>query len=109
MTFPTNIPAVTVWEQTTVNRAASYVRHEFGASYWEDNRGQTTGREEDNSIFLAIPPGAIADGYVPKREDKVLPGSIAEETPPRTALTVMRVKDLRYGSSMMQHIEVTIK
>lgn len=108
MTFPTNIPAVTVWEKTLVNRAPAYVRHETGAAYWQDNRGQTNERQPDDSIFLAIHADQIG-GYVPKTDDRVLPGSIADETPPKNAYTVANVKDLRYGSRMMQHIEVTVK
>lgn len=107
MTFPTNIPAVTVWEKDISGRAPTYIRHEYGASYWEDNQGQTNGRTEDNGIFLAIPIGSMTDGYLPKKDDKLLAGSSVQSAPPQGALTVMRVKDFRYGSQMMRHIEVT--
>lgn len=109
MTFPTNIPSVTIWEKTVVNRAPTYIRHETGAAYWQDNRGQTDGRDENDSIFLAIHAEALTDGYVPKTDDRVLSGSIAGDTPPRNAYTVGNVRDLRFGSRMMQHIEVTLK
>ncbi len=109
MTFPTNIPAVTIWEKTVVNRAAAYIRHETGAAYWQDNRGQTQGHDEDDSIFLAIHASAVTDGYIPKVNDRVLPGSVPDEQPPQTAYTVGNVKDLRFGSAMMQHIEVILK
>jgi hypothetical protein len=109
MTFPTNIPSVTIWEKTVVDRAAAYIRHETGAAYWQDNRGQTQGREEDDSIFLAIHADAITDGYIPKADDRILSGSVTGDVPPRNAYTVGNVKDLRFGSYMMQHIEVILK
>lgn len=105
----TNIPAATVWEKDISGRAPTYIRHEYGASYWEDNRGQTDGRSEDNAVFLAIPAGSMTDGYLPKKDDKILADSNVQSAPPQGALTVMRVKDFRYGSAQMQHIEVTLK
>lgn len=107
----TNKPACTIWEKTTVNRAPAYVRHETGAVYWQDCRGQTVGsdpRSPDDNIFLAIPVGSITN-YVPKKDDRIMPDSVADSSPPKEALTVMQVKDFRYGSAMMQHIEVTLK
>lgn len=112
MTFPTNIPAVTVWEKTLVNRAPAYIRHELGACYWEDNRRQSVQaddvRKPDDSIFLAVPVGSITD-YVPKKDDRVMPGNISDAAPPSAALTVMQVKNFLYASAMMQHLEVTAK
>lgn len=108
MTFPTNLPAVTVWEKTLVNRAPAYVRHELGDAYWEDVRGQSNGRTEDNGIFLALPAASVTE-YVPKTDDRILPGSIADEKPPGDALTVMQVKDFRYLLPMMAHLEATLK
>ena len=51
MQFPTNIPSVTIWEKTVVDRAAAYIRHETGAAYWQDNRGQTQGAVGNFTMF----------------------------------------------------------
>ena len=106
----TNQPACTVWEKITVNHAPAFVRHELGACYWQDCRGQTVSggdaRTPADSVFLAIPAGSIGD-YIPKKDDKVLPGSVLDAKPPHEALTVMQVKNFLYASAMMQHIEVT--
>lgn len=108
MQFPTNIPSVTIWEKTVIDRAPAYIRHELGAAYWEDTRGQSEhGREPDDHVFLAIHADNVT--YLPKKEDRVLMGSVESDTPPGDALTVMQVKDFRYGSTMMQHIEVTLR
>ena len=108
----TNKPACTIWEKTTVNHTPAYVRHETGAVYWQDCRGQTASagdaRSQSDSIFLAIPGGSVRD-YAPKPDDRILPGAVADAAPPKDALTVMQVKDFRYGSAHMQHIEVTLE
>lgn len=106
----TNKPACTIWEKTVVNHAPAYIRHELGACYWQDTRGQSVqsgdARSPADSVFLAIPADSVGD-YIPKKDDRVLPGSVPDASPPKTALTVMQVKDFRYGSAMMQHLEVT--
>ena len=109
MIFPTNISALTVWEKTVIDRAPAYVRHEFGASYWEDVRGQaviaTDARSPDDLCFIAIPVGSIGD-YLPKKDDKIIAGTVTDEQPPKNALTVTKVKNYLYFSAMMQHLEV---
>ena len=104
----TNKPACTIWEKTTVNRAPAYVRHVTGAVYWQDCRAQSEARTTENNVFIAIPAGSVS-GYMPKLDDRILPGNVDENSPPKDALTVMQVKDFLYGSPMMQHIEVTAK
>lgn len=112
MTFPTNIDGLTVWEKTIVDRAPAYVRHTFGASYWEDTRGQTNtavdARSPADTCFIAIPVSSISD-YIPKKDDKIIVGIVADEVPPSDALTVMQVKNFLYGSPKMQHIEVNAR
>ena len=108
----TNKNACTIWEKTSVNHTPVYVRHETGAVYWQDCRGQKAGsgdaRSPDDSIFLAIPVGSISD-YVPKKDDRILPDFVPDLNPPKDALTVMQVKDFRYGAAYMQHIEVKLE
>lgn len=106
----TNKPACTIWEKTVVNHAPAYIRHETGAVYWQDTRGQSVlsgdARSPADSVFLAIPADSVGD-YIPKKDDRVLPGSVQDASPPKTALTVMQVKDFLYAAPMMQHLEVT--
>lgn len=107
MQFPNNIPAVTVWEKTTdtASRTSTYTRHVTGAAYWQGNLGQTPGRSEDDSILCAIHAGNVGS-YTPKKDDRILPGTVTGDTPPDNAFVVEHVKDFRYGSGMMQHIEL---
>ena len=108
----TNKPACTIWEKTTVDHTPTYIRHETGACYWQDTRGQDTmdsdARSPEDNVFLAIHASALT-GYIPKKDDRILPGSVPDASPPKDALTVMQVKDFLYGSARMQHIEVILK
>ena len=107
MKFPINVNAVTVWEKTVVNRAPAYVRHELGACYWQEISGQTDAREPESRLFLAIPESSVT--YLPKEEDRLVSGSVPDESPPNSAMTVMQVKDFRYLLPGMMHVEVTAK
>lgn len=103
----TNTKICTVWEKTEKNRAPTYIRHETGAVYWEgaDAQGGGKNRSPDDHA-LAVIPAANLGGYLPKPDDRIMRGIIADEQPPPTALTVMNVKDFRYGSPRVQHVEV---
>lgn len=110
MNFPVNVNAVTVWEKTVINRAPAYIRHELGASYWQGTRNQDTddnSRTPDDSVFLAVPAASVT--YLPKKEDRAVSGICEDSSPPKTALTVMQVKDFRYLLPAMMHIEVILK
>ena len=104
----TNKPACTIWEKTTVNRAPAYIRHVTGAVYWQEIRGQSAQRTPANEAFIAIPENSI-NGYIPRPDDRIVPGIVTGNAPPENALTVMQIKDFLYGSQKMQHIEVTAK
>lgn len=105
----TNRSACTVWEKTSVNHTPVYVRHELGRVWWEDVRGQTnTGadpRQGSDSAFISIPAASLT-GYIPKKDDRILPGSVDSSAPPPSALTVMSVRDCLHGSQAVQHVEV---
>lgn len=104
----TNIEGCTIYEKTVVNRAPAYVKHTTGAVYWEPSYGETGGndRRPKNSTFVSIPEKSIE--YLPKEDDRVVCGIIEDETPPNNALTVSNVKDLRYGSPKVRHIELIL-
>jgi len=107
----TNLNGCTVWEKTTVNRAPAYIRHEEGALYWEDTRGQeiSTGtgitRTPENGALILIP--AVSVNYVPKPGERIVSGICPDAVPPPSAMTVMKVRDFRYSSPKTAHIEVT--
>lgn len=101
----------TVWEKAVQNRAVTYIRHTVGAVYWEDTRGETVNgiaRDPDDRALMIVHADLLG-GYLPKPDDRILRGNIADEQPPNTALTVTSVKDFRYGSAAVQHIEITAK
>lgn len=105
----TNRPACTVWEKTVVDHAPVYIRHELGKVYWEDVRGQTNGgsdpRQPSDGCFASIPELSLS-GYHPKKDDRILPGSVADNSPPSGALTIMNVRDCLHGSAVVRHVEV---
>lgn len=105
----TNIEGCTIYEKTVVNRAPAYIRHVTGPAYWEPSIGETDGKDraEQNSIFVSLPSASVT--YLPKTDDRIVGEIIGDETPPPTAHTVMNVKDLRYGSPRVQHIEITAR
>lgn len=105
----TNIAGCTIYEKTEVNRAPAYVRHVTGPVYWEPSIGETDGKDraEQNSIFVSIPSESVT--YLPKTDDRIVGEIIIDVTPPATAYTVTNVKDLRYGSPKVQHIELTAR
>lgn len=111
----TNIAGCTIYEKTIVNRAPAYIRHVTGPAYWEPSigltvsKGETDGKDrmEQNNIFVSVPSASVT--YLPKTDDRIVGDIIDDETPPATAHTVMNVKDLRYGSPKVQHIELTAR
>ena len=107
----TNTPAVTIWGKAVVNHTPTYIRHQTGAAYWEDTNGETVNgitRNPDDRVLMIVSAANLGE-YMPKADDRIMRGDIAEEQPPKTAMTVTAVKDFRYGSGRVQHIEVTAK
>lgn len=105
----TNREGCTIYEKTVQNRAPTYIRHVTGAVYVETKLSQENGsdRKPDNEIFISIPAKSVT--YVPKTNDRIVCGIIDDEQPPPTAMTVISVQDLRFGSAFVQHIEVKAK
>lgn len=100
----TNQNGCTVWEKITIHRQVSYIRHEEGSLYWEQTHAQDTDRKPKISVLAIIPADSVT--YVPKPDDRILPGIHEDDQPPRTALTVMSVRDFRYSSIRTAHVEV---
>lgn len=106
----TNRLHCTVWEKTVQNRAPAYIRHVMGPVYWEDTHGETVGgitRDPEDKILCIIHAPLVT--YLPKPDDRILSGEYTDEQPPQAALTVTSVKDFRYGSAAVAHIEVMAK
>lgn len=106
----TNKVGCTVYERTIgTDRMETYVRHFIPSIYWEDTKGQTqsgTSRKQQDSVLCMIPASSLS-GYLPKRDDRILCGRCSDAEPPDECRTIMSVKDFRYGSPEVQHIEVT--
>ena len=105
----TNCPGCTVYEKKVLNRSPTYVRHVLGALYWQPSEGESGGKDraEQDNIFVSVPEASVT--YLPKPDDRIVRGMIEDEQPPQTAHTVMNVKDLRYGSPRVRHIELTVR
>ena len=107
----TNTSGVTIWEKTVINHTPTYIRHKTGAAYWEDTNGETINgitRNPDDKILMIVSAANIGE-YMPKADDRIMRGAIEDAQPPKTSLTITSVKDFRYGSDRVQHIEVTAK
>lgn len=102
----TNINGCTVYEKAKHNREPIFIRHQTADVYWEETLSQRDGKDRTPANrALIIIPNDSAD-YCPKPGDKVIGMIIADERPPADAMTIMSVKDFRYGSPKVQHIEV---
>lgn len=107
MTFPTNRDGCTIYEKTKQDRAYIFIRHQTSRIYWEETQSQNDGKDRApaNKAFIAIPNGST--DYIPKTDDKIIGEIIDNEQPPDNSMTVMSVKDFRYGPPQLQHIEVS--
>lgn len=103
----TNKKGCTVYEKALKNRENTYIRNGTGAVYWENSFGEKSGKDRTPENFaLVIIPEKSAD-YLPKADDRIVPEIIADERPPATAMTIVKVRDFRCVSANLSHIEVT--
>ncbi|MDE6005491.1 MAG: hypothetical protein K2G88_08920 [Oscillospiraceae bacterium] len=107
----TNQIGCTVYEKTIgENRMEQYVKHFISKIYWEDKKGQFTADKamKQSDYVLCIIPETSLSGYIPKVNDLLVCGMCNSAEPPETGTrTIMYVADFRYGSSAVQHLEVT--
>lgn len=106
----TNREGCTIYEKTVANRAPVYIRHTTtGPIYWQPSFGEESGKDRTpkKSVFVNIPESSTE--YLPKEDDRVVNGIVEDAAPPNTALTVTNVKDLRYGSPKVRHIELILE
>lgn len=105
----TNQNACTVYEKTMVNRAPAYIRHVITSVYWELTRGESrqgTNRNPQDGALCIIPKKSLTD-YVPQTDDRIVCGICEAASPPQDAMTVRQIRDFRYGSPAVQHLEVS--
>ena len=105
----TNTKVITVFHKTTdvEKRLSKLEKHLFYDVYWENCSGQSEeskGMGESNEILCIIPEKSLK-GFIPCKDDYICLGDVDEHG----SLTVMEVKDFRYGSGKVWHIEVTAK
>ena len=105
----TNTKIITVFHKTVdpEKRLPVWEKHIFQNVYWENCSAQSEeskGMGESNLILCMIPETSLKD-FIPCKDDYICPGD-AEE---KGSLTIMDVKDFRYGSPHVRHIEVTAK
>ncbi len=105
----TNTKVITVFHKTTDNekRLPVWEKHLFYNVYWENCSRQSTESKsmtESDKIFCIIPEKSLKN-FIPCKDDYICLGDVDE----KGSLTVMEVKDFRYGSGNVRHIEVTAK
>ena len=105
----TNTKVITVFHKTTdtEKRLPIWEKHLFYGVYWENCSGQSKedeGVEENNEILCIIPEKSLKN-FIPCKDDFICIGDVDE----KGSLTIMSVKDFRYGSGKVRHIEVTAK
>lgn len=103
----TNTKVITIFHKTVKNRLAVWEKHLFFGVYWENCSGQSEsnkGMTESNQILCIIPEKSLKN-FIPCKDDYICLGDVEE----KGSLTIMSVKDFRYGSGKVRHIEVTAK
>lgn len=103
----TNTEVITIFHKTVKNRLPVWEKHLFYDVYWENSSGQSEsnkGMTENNQILCIIPEKSLKN-FIPCKDDYICLGDVDEHG----SLTVMEVKDFRYGSGKVRHIEVTAK
>lgn len=107
----TNCEGCTIYHRAVgADRLPVWERHVIENIYWEETSGQRhSGKdmEQANDVYICIPVASV-NGYIPQKDDTVVKGITADEY---SALTerhlIMSVSDFRYGSTAVQHIEVS--
>lgn len=98
-----------------LKRIAEYEKHIIKNVYWENSAGQSKGKTEmitSNNALIIIPKSSISD-FIPCKDDIIAKGIYTDDLPTsdfqqlETVHTIMSVADFRYGSSSVQHFEVT--
>lgn len=105
----TNTKVITVFHKSTdvEKRLSTWKKHLFHNVYWENCSGQSEsnkGMTESNQILCIIPEKSLKN-FIPCKDDLICLGDVEE----KGSLTIMSVRNFRYGSGKVRHIEVTAK
>ena len=105
----TNTKVITVFHKTTdvEKRLPMWEKYRFYNVYWENCSAQSEtnkGMSESNNILCIIPEKSVKN-FIPCKDDLISLGD-AEKA---GSLTIMSVRNFRYGSGKVRHIEVTAK
>ena len=105
----TNTKVITVFHKTTdvEKRLSKWEKYLFYDVYWENSSGQSESNKsmtENNGILCIIPEKSLKN-FIPCKDDYICLDDVDEHG----SLTVMEVKDFRYGSGKVRHIEVIAK
>ena len=113
----TNTDVITVFHKCidSAKKLPAWEKHTFPNVYWEncsaqDNSKISRSMTEDNMVLCIIPEKSISD-FIPCKDDLIAKGNCENISNPEKIphLTIMAVKDFRYGSSRVHHIEVNAK
>lgn len=113
----TNTNIITVFHKCVdpVKRLERWEKHTFLNVYWEncsaqDNSKISRSMTEDNVILCIISEKSISD-FIPCKDDRIIKGDCENVSNLKAGeyFTVMAVKDFRYGSNRVHHIEVNAK
>lgn len=113
----TNTEIITVFHKTVDKKSRLEVlkKHNFHNVYWEncsaqDNSKISKSMTEDNMIFCIIPESSVID-FIPYKDDLIVKGDFenVHNLNSNQYFTVMSVKDFRYGSDSVHHLEVNAK
>lgn len=105
----TNTEVITIFHKTTdvEKRLSKWEKHLFYDVYWENCSAHSESNKsmtENNGILCIIPEKSLKN-FIPCKDDYICLGDVDEHG----SLTVMEVKDFRYGSGKVRHIEVIAK
>lgn len=108
----TNTKVITVFHKTIDPEKClpKWEKHLFHDVYWENCSAQSEenkGMGESNLILCIISEKSLKN-FVPQKDDFIIRGN-AESYENAEKFTVMDVKDFRYGSKKVRHIELTAK
>lgn len=111
----TNAKVITVFHKTidAEKRLPKWEKHLFYDIYWENCSSQSekgTEMNESDLIFCVIPEKSIND-FIPCKDDLIAKGNFENISNPEICrhFTIMSVKDFRYGSGRVHHMEVNAK
>lgn len=111
----TNTEIITVFHKKidSEKHIEIWEKHTFHNVYWENCSSQSEknkGMSESDYILCIISENSIRD-FIPCKDDRIIRGDFESvgNLKSNQYFSIMSVKDFRYGSDRVHHIEVTAK